>query len=704
MTIWRTITLHKRLVAFVCFLILTSSVLLLLPIPNAFAQNESTTITKLSTSTGKVGQNVTLQGTINTVNGTYNILFGTSTLFTNTSVNNAVNAFFTVPEVPAGNYNVTLNDSTSGNNATVTFTVTIGYSIKALIPSSPAQLQEGNSVTLNVNVTGGQVGTSYFANVTVLLPSSSSTGFSQTIALSSTSSGGTAQAQITFPDAFTGSSTNYTGTYTAYFNQSQFLAYDQFIVGLTNSSTYHRNQNVPIQATGYQPGETATLSITNTETNVTVHTESLTANSNGVFNTNWVVPSNASIDYYNITITPQTTNKTVRDTQLFSIPGYSIQMRTLNLAGQIVPSIDIGALDTATNTTYNATTGSDGLADLNLETGNHVITAYRLDKQVGQLNQVITETATYNLTCQLTNINVTVKNADGVLMHSVNLTLFCQYISSRNGSVLNVTEQGKTDKFGNCTFNSVFTGVSYTLNASVYGKVFNINNNTISNLPAQPIFEALIICPTKNLTLTILGNTSTPIANARLALIELTNGIFQNATTNSAGTANLRVTFGLYQLRVYLGDVLLNQTLVEVFGDSQTTIQCSRYGIQVTVSVVDFFGNPISNANVTIYGSENGRLSNVTSSDGKVTFNNLIGGNMQVVAYPSGVENNYQAVSMTIDGSTIVTVKMGQFISLGPLIIWTNAFVAVVLILASLLLFFAIEIIRRRKMVSTIKT
>lgn len=691
----------KPLVAFVCVLLLASTVLLLLPISNVSAQSESTTITQLSTSTGTVGQNVTLQGNIDTVNGTYDILFNNSVVLTKTSLVNAVNAVFAVPEVPGGDYNVTLRDSTSGNNATVTFTVVIGYSIEAL-PSSPVQLQEGNNVTLNINVTGGQAGNSYFANVTVVLPSPLSTKFSQNIALSSTSAGGTARAQITFPDEFSSSSTNYTGTYTAYFNQSEFLAYDQFTVGLTNSTTYHRNQSVPIQATGYQPGENATLTITNTETNTTVHTENFTANDSGVFSTTWTVPSNTSIGNYNITITPQTTTKNITDTQLFSISGYLIQVRTLNLAGQLMPSIDIEALDIATSNIYNATSGSDGIANLNLEAGNCNITAFHLDVQVGQINPSITGAATYDLSCNLTNINVTVKNADGVLMHSVDLTLAYQYISSKDGSTNNVIVQGKTDKFGNYVFNSTFTGISYVINASVYGKVFNIDN-TISSLPAQPVFDVNLICPTQNLTLTLLGSTSAPIDNARLTLIELTNGLFQNATTNDTGTVNLQVTFGKYQLRVYSGNVLLNQTTVEVFGDSQITIQCSRYGIQVTVSVVDFFGQPISNANVTLYGSGNERLSGVTCSNGTVTFNNLIGGNMHVVAYPSGMENNYQAVSLTIDGSTTVPIKMGQFICLGLFLIGTNAFAVVILTLVSLLLL-VIGIFSRRKVVSAIKT
>ncbi len=693
--------MHKRLAALICFLILTSGVLLLLPIPDVSATSVSTAIGQLSTSSGNVGTNVTLQGNITTENGQYHILFNNDLVLTNTSVSYAAVSVFTVPEISGGTYNVTLQDITTGDTANVNFTVTIGYNIEAIVPSSPLQLQEGNSVALNVNVTGGQVGTSYAANVTVVLPSSLGTN-STAVALSSTSANGTAQQQIVFPDDFSNATTNYVGTYIAYFNYSSSLAYDEFTIGLTNATQYHRNDTVQIQAAGYQSGENATLTITDTDTNTTFLTEDLKASSIGIISTDWTVPPNAPIDEYNVTIISQTTNKTVNDTQVFYISGYPIQVHTFNLAGEVVPSIDVQACDLATNITYNATSGSDGLASFNLELGDVVITAYYLGVvQVGQLNQTITGAATYDLTCNLTDINVTVENADGVLMRGIDLTLTFQYVSSTNGSSYNTTVQGQTDDNGNYVYNSTLTGINYIINASIYGEVFNIGNNTISSLPLQPVSDVTIICPTQNLTLTILDSTSTPIPNAHLTLIELTNGIFQNGTTNTNGVVSLPVTFGMYQLSVYSGDVLLKQTNIEVFNDSQITVQCSLYGIQVTVKVVDFFGQPVANANVTLSGPGNEVKSAITSSNGTVTFYNFIGGSMQVVAYPSGMENNYQTVSLTIDGSTTVPIKMGEFISLGSFMVATNAFTAFILVLASLLLFLFIEIFRRRKVVST---
>jgi hypothetical protein len=80
-----------------------------------------------------------------------------------------VDSSFAVPELPAGNYTITLSDLSQNVNVTKTFTAIAGLSIKALVRSPPAQLQEGNNVVLNVTLTGGQSSTVHYANITVVL-------------------------------------------------------------------------------------------------------------------------------------------------------------------------------------------------------------------------------------------------------------------------------------------------------------------------------------------------------------------------------------------------------------------------------------------------------------------------------------------------------------------------------------------------------
>jgi len=319
---------------------------------------------------GVVAQSVNLQGTISTNNGAYQIWFGNQLVASNNSEGNYVNANFAIPALPSGDYSIILRDVAQNVNATQSFSIISAYYIKPLVPSPPAQLQEGSSVVLDVTLTGGQPNTQYQANITVALPAPLGTSYSKVITLPSTIQTGTAQVQLTYPDITfqpEGSFTNYTGSYKVYFNATQQLAENQFFVGCTDLSEYHREQSVAIRATGYNSGESATINITHVGTNANLRSETVTASSAGIIAANWTVPSNALIGDYNITITQQNTPKLIPDSQLFTIPGYPVKVRILNLAGEPAPLIVAEALDRAASIRYNGTSGNDGIASLTLK-------------------------------------------------------------------------------------------------------------------------------------------------------------------------------------------------------------------------------------------------------------------------------------------------------------------------------------------------
>ena len=73
------------------------------------------------------------------------------------------------------------------------------------------------------------------------------------------------------------------------------MAQTNFPLDFLDSTTYHRGQTVTIRAIGYQPNQTATLSITSNSTGTTLDSESVTASADGIISTTWVVPSNAAV-------------------------------------------------------------------------------------------------------------------------------------------------------------------------------------------------------------------------------------------------------------------------------------------------------------------------------------------------------------------------------------------------------------------------
>ncbi|TFH23292.1 hypothetical protein E4G67_03280, partial [Candidatus Bathyarchaeota archaeon] len=240
------------------------------------------------------------------------------------------------------------------------------------------------------------------------------------------------------------------------------------------------------------------------------------------------------------------------------------------------------------------------------------------------------------------------------------------------------------------------------IDASIYNKIFNAGNNTVSYLQSQATAQVLIICPSKTVTLNVVGNNQEPIPNARIELVELSNGLFYSATTDTSGSATTQATFGMYRARVYRDNALLNETNVQIFSNSQQQIRCTLFGIQLSVAVVDFFGNPISNANVTLSGPE--KNSEVTQSDGKATFNNIIGGNIQIIAQASGTKDAYQAMTLTVDQPTSVQIKIDRYIALGSMLIPASALITIIIILVALILFALVEIYRRRRVKHTAAT
>ncbi|TRO45687.1 DUF106 domain-containing protein [Candidatus Bathyarchaeota archaeon] len=84
-----------------------------------------TNIEPINPASGLVGSHVNVKGTIDTPNGTYLIYFGAQLVINNTSIDYAVNENFTVPDLPAGTYNITLQDTMSNQTAVQSFTITM---------------------------------------------------------------------------------------------------------------------------------------------------------------------------------------------------------------------------------------------------------------------------------------------------------------------------------------------------------------------------------------------------------------------------------------------------------------------------------------------------------------------------------------------------------------------------------------------------
>jgi uncharacterized membrane protein (DUF106 family) len=89
------------------------------------AQDHVTSIEAVNPASGLVGSQVNVKGTIGTLNGTYLIHFGDQLVISSTSIDYAVDKNFTVPDLPRGTYNITLQDTMSNQTAAQSFAVTV---------------------------------------------------------------------------------------------------------------------------------------------------------------------------------------------------------------------------------------------------------------------------------------------------------------------------------------------------------------------------------------------------------------------------------------------------------------------------------------------------------------------------------------------------------------------------------------------------
>jgi len=689
----------------------------LLPYVRATNGVEITSVTP-TTYRGKVGDTVRIIGTINTTNGEYQIWFGSYnvTPAEPRAVGNQVNASFQISHVPNGNYNITLQDVDKNINATAlqVFLVEPAYYIKAIKPSSPQQLQENGTVNVLVNVTGGKPNVVYYANVSVMIPSPLRTNYSATVELTNTTDTGDGFANITYPNqtlfqplkpSDPPAHTNYTGLYRIYFNKTQNLAEDSFFVGITDKSEYHREEVVKINAVGYQPNQNTTISITFSKTNKT-DSWLWNASQQGIIDTTWNttwnggVPSNASIGVYNITITINSgVPKLVRDSQLFSIPGYQIEVCTQNLAGDTVPQILVETLDQSTNIKTNNTSDENGVARFQLEKGNHTFEAYWKGKvKVGEMRNItIAGNYTYNLACDLTNMKITVKDMDENLIPFVPLNISYNYTATKEGKNENGSITGQTDLSGLFFINSTLLHANYTIDASRYGIVFNKNNNTIQDLPAKAWFNVTILCPPKTLTLNITENHRNPLPNARVELIEQMGGVSYTKISNDGGIAVINCTFGNYTLKVYVDNILLNETFIGMFNDTYSEIYCKLYNLTVSVKVVDYFGQPISNAKVT-WQLDGLQDSAFTKSDGLVIFSNIIGGDLQVTVYLPERSQPFMVTTSFVDSSKAIEIKLDKYVVLAGFLVETSYLTTAIIIAATVLLVLLIEVYRRKRL------
>jgi len=649
----------------------------------------------LNPTEGFVGSSVSVDGQLD-VEGPYRILWDGTIVKNGTATGGSprVSDSFTVPVAPVGFHNVTLFDVNAGNTSIpVAFRVVTFFGLTI----TPKRVQEGDSVNLNINVTGGISSKRYLFSVEVSPPKG--TKYTANIELN-TDSLGSGTSALTYPDNFSGGATKLVGIYNV--NVNSTLIVGNFTVGITDKFTYRRMETAQIKAVGYMASETVTVDIKYYAVSVKGFPHTLNATTDGVVTDSWLIAINQTLGRYVASVTSASTNgtaKLVGDSQEFEVTHatYNVTVHVLDLAEKPLADITVNAYNVTSNSLVKAAlSNSTGLCILAVDAWNYTFRALYNNVAVGELQNVtVLNTTDITLRTNMSNIQVKVLTEDGFSLPLVQATLTFNYTT-----VDNQTYPGSWQFFTNASgvadIDRVYPHLNYTLKLRRYNILFQTTNMT--NLPLQPWTNLTVTCPSYNLNLEVLDSQRKPLAGANVNLTDVGSGILvSQGRTGDAGELTLRQTLGSYELEVYGYQVEIGRTLtynitaVYLKEDGQKLqVICTTYNIDAYIRVVDYFGQPVSNVAVTmIYGGAT--LERATDSRGMVTLPK-VGGQYMISVYAAGKLLTVESKNITKPGEYLIKINNTAMLAGYP--VELIQLVSLIAVLVTLLLLSAVLLYR----------
>ena len=322
------------------------------------------TLSPINPAQGPVGTEVRLVGTINKLGGAYSIWFdvddnGTAVEDTLVKTGYApassyeVNTTFVVPACAGTDigeeYVVTLQDNSTENTQDTTFTVVTARNLVV-----PEYVQEGDSIEIKMEVTGGIANT--LNNFTVEVTDPAGTASMNYNVSFTTDAYGSGYNVTSFPaDYSLGATSNFTGTYAVVANRTlpgeiTNAATASFEVGLTNATAYIRFETVNVKTSGWAPNQNITVILQNPSMeNVSVW-ENVNA-TDGTWTGDWMIPFDAPLGTY----TAKVVNATGEDKTVASIQTFTVQSATLKVMITSQPEANYMRTETVTakiNITY----------------------------------------------------------------------------------------------------------------------------------------------------------------------------------------------------------------------------------------------------------------------------------------------------------------------------------------------------------------
>lgn len=203
-------------------------------------------------------------------------------------------------------------------------TVNAPGGLNLVLTSLPSRIQEGASggVRLVLNATNASSLTAYTINWSVTDPSGTTT--TSTNSTTTTITGTSFVIFTRYPAAF-GGTINLAGIYNVSASATPFLGTPvvttgQFLVGLTDNTTYQRTAPVLVKASGYLSLDNVTIDLTQGSNSVPGFPTTNKADTNGIVSFTWQTLVGTALGSYQLTMSGASTlPKTPADSQTFTV-------------------------------------------------------------------------------------------------------------------------------------------------------------------------------------------------------------------------------------------------------------------------------------------------------------------------------------------------------------------------------------------------
>jgi hypothetical protein len=127
------------------------------------------------------------------------------------------------------------------------------------------------------------------------------------------------------------------------------------------------------------------------------------------------------------------------------------------------------------------------------------------------------------------------------------------------------------------------------------------------------------------------------------------------------------------------------------------TIQGALYSLSISLKVVDYFGQPISNTRVTLQREGLALEEKFTQPNGVATFDGITGGNMEAAVYLDGQTLPYETMDFTATQSKTVELKLRQYVLFGGTFVDVGILATALVIIVTVLAVLVFEVYHRRR-------